>query len=157
MRKSRVLKPHNVKPDPVFKDLTVSKFANYLMKDGKKLVAYKILYKTLGMVGDRTKKEGLDVFKEAIKNAAPSVEIKRRRVGGSTAQVPVEIRKNRADFLSMTWIIKNASNRSEKTMALKLTNEIIDTYNGEGTTIKKKEDVHKMASSNKFFVPVKVK
>ncbi len=156
MRKSKVYKKHPVQPDPVYNDLIVGKFVNHLMRDGEKLVAFKIFYRALDIVEEKTKKNGLDIFMKALENVAPSVEIKRRRVGGSTSQVSVDIRPCRAKFLSMTFIIKCAAKRSEKTMPVKLANEIIAAYNGEGEAVKKKEEIHKMASSNKQnFVPTK--
>lgn len=157
MRKSKVLKKHKINPDPVYKDLTVSKFVNHLMRNGKKFVAYKIFYKAIKLIEDKTKGKGLEILMTAIKNTSPSVEIKRRRIGGNTAQIPVEIRKDRADFLAMTWLIKYAKKRAEKRMAVKLANEVVDAYNGEGEAIKKREEIHKMASSNKLFAPMKGK
>ena len=158
MRKSRVYKKHSVQPDPVYNDVRVGKFVNHLMRDGEKLVAFKVFYKAMDIIEEKTKEKGIDVFSKAIENVAPSIEIKKRRVGGSTSQVSVDIRPCRAEFLAMTFLIKCALKRSEKTMPVKLANEMISAHNGEGEAVKKKEEIHKMANSNKTsFIPSKNK
>ena len=145
MRKKRSYKKHEILPDPIFLEVEVSKFINKLMKKGKKLTAYKIFYDTIKAVGEKTKE-----------NVSPTVETKRRRIGGGTTQIPIEIGHKRSSFLGMKWLIEFARERSEKTMVDKLTNEIIAAYNNEGKTIKKKEDIHKMAASNKVYASFKI-
>lgn len=157
MRRKRVLKNLNIIPDPVYNNVDVSKFINYLMWDGKKFAAYKVFYKAMELIKEKTKENELEVLQKAIQNASPSVETKRRRVGGSNTQIPVEISPKRSKFLSMRWLINFSRARSEKTMAVKLANEIISAYNGDGATIKKKEEMHKMAASNRVFASLKVK
>ena len=156
MRKKRSYKKHEILPDPIFLEVEVSKFINKLMKKGKKLTAYKIFYDTIKAVGEKTKENGLEVWKKAIENVSPTVETKRRRIGGGTTQIPIEIGHKRSSFLGMKWLIEFARERREKTMVDKLTNEIIAAYNNEGKTIKKKEDMHKMAASNKVYASFKI-
>lgn len=156
MRKKRSYKKHKILPDPVFLDVEVSQFINKLMKNGKKLVAYKIFYDTLKAIEEKTKEKGLDIWKKAIENVSPTIETKRRRIGGGTTQIPIEISHKRSVFLGMKWLIEFARERNEKTMVNKLANEIISAYNNEGKTIKKKEDMHKMAASNKVYASLKI-
>lgn len=138
-------------PDPKFGDEVVTKFVNYLMQDGKKSAAEKILYATFDIITNKAKSDAIKVFKEALENVRPAVEVRSRRVGGATYQVPVEVRPARSLALSIRWIISAARVRGEKTMQEKLSNEILDAYNKRGTAMKKREDTHKMAEANKAF------
>ena len=137
--------------DPVYSNLLVAKFVNYIMNDGKKGVAEKIFYGAMAQVKDKTKTEGLKIFEKAVENASPSVEVKSRRVGGATYQVPIEVPKGRRFYLASQWIISAASNRSGRPMAEKLAIELIAAANGDGGAIKKKDDTHRMAEANKAF------
>ena len=138
-------------PDPVYSNLLVAKFVNYIMSDGKKGVAEKIFYGAMAQVKNKTKTEGLKIFEKAVENASPSVEVKSRRVGGATYQVPIEVPKGRRFYLASQWIISAASNRSGRPMAEKLAIELIAAANGDGGAIKKKDDTHRMAEANKAF------
>ena len=138
-------------PDPVYSNLLVAKFVNYIMNDGKKGVAEKIFYGAMGQVKDKTKTEGLKIFEKAIENASPAVEVKSRRVGGATYQVPIEVPKGRRFYLASQWIISAAASRSGRPMAEKLAIELIAAANGDGGAIKKKDDTHRMAEANKAF------
>ena len=150
MRRRRPEK-RQVLPDPVYNDILVTKFVNYVMECGKKGVAEKIFYGAMNQVRDKTKTEGLKIFEKAIENASPSVEVKSRRVGGATYQVPIEVPKSRRFYLASQWIISAASNRSGRPMAEKLAIELIAAANGDGGAIKKKDDTHRMAEANKAF------
>ena len=150
MRRRRPEK-REILPDPVYSNLLVAKFINYIMHDGKKGVAEKIFYGAMGQVKDKTKSEGLKIFEKAIENASPSVEVKSRRVGGATYQVPIEVPKGRRFYLASQWIIAAALNRSGRPMAEKLAIELIAAANGDGGAIKKKDDTHRMAEANKAF------
>jgi small subunit ribosomal protein S7 len=150
MRKAKPKKRY-VLPDPKFKDELVTKFVNYLMVDGKKSVAYSIFYDAINLVENRTKEDGLDTWKKALSNVMPSVEVKSRRVGGATFQVPLEVRPSRKTSLGIKWLIKYSRNRGEKTMKERLAAEIIAASKGEGSAIKKKDDTHRMAEANKAF------
>ena len=150
MRRRRPEK-REILPDPVYSNLLVAKFVNYIMNDGKKGVAEKIFYGAMNQVRDKTKTEGLKIFEKAIENASPSVEVKSRRVGGATYQVPIEVPKSRRFYLASQWIISAASNRSGRPMAEKLAIELIAAANGDGGAIKKKDDTHRMAEANKAF------
>lgn len=143
--------PRPILPDPKYGDVLVSKFINNLLRRGKKSVAERILYNALDIIEQRTKKSGLEIFKKAIENAEPSLEVKSRRVGGSTYQVPVEVNPTRRKALAMRWLITYAKARHEKSMARNLASELIAAANGEGATIKKKEDTLKMAEANRAF------
>jgi len=138
-------------PDPKYGDKVVAKFVNTIMSQGKKSVAESILYRSLDIVTAKTKEESLGVFKRAIENTRPTVEVRSRRVGGATYQVPVEVRPQRRLSLSMRWLIDAARARAEKSMEEKLAAEIIDAANNRGTAIKKKEDTHRMAEANRAF------
>lgn len=140
-----------IHPDPKFKDKTVSKFVNYLMWDGKKTVAEKIFYDSIDVVSEKTGEDGLTVFKKALDNVKPALEVRSRRVGGSNYQVPVEVRPERRVSLAMRWMISFARARSGKSMMDKLAGEIVDAFNQRGGAMKKKEDVHKMAEANRAF------
>ena len=150
MRRRRPEK-REILPDPVYSNLLVAKFVNYIMNDGKKGVAEKIFYGAMDQVKDKTKSEGLKIFEKAIENASPSVEVKSRRVGGATYQVPIEVPKDRRFYLASQWIIAAALNRSGRPMAEKLAIELIAAANGDGGAIKKKDDTHRMAEANKAF------
>lgn len=150
MRRRRAEKRYVI-PDPQFKDVTVTRFINYLMRDGKKSVARKVLYQAFAIIEERTGQEGIDVFRTALSNTSPAIEVKSRRVGGSTYQVPVEVRPDRATALSMRWIIGAARNRNDKSMAARLAREIIDASNNEGGAVRKKDETHRMAEANKAF------
>ncbi len=154
MRKKRAEKRY-VKPDPKFDDILVSKFINSLMYDGKKSVTRKMVYDAFVLIEDKTKKPGLEVFKKALSNVQPIIEVRSRRVGGATYQVPTEVRPERRNALAMRWIKNYSRARSEKSMSQKLANELIAASNGEGSSVKKKEDTHKMAEANKAFAHFK--
>lgn len=150
MRKAKPKKRY-VLPDPKFQDTLVTKFVNYLMEQGKKSTAYTIFYDAIEQVEKKTSEPGLEVWKRAMNNLMPSVEVKSRRVGGATFQVPVEIRPERKINLSIKWLIDFSRLRGEKTMMDKLAAEIIAASKGEGAAIKKKDDTHRMADANKAF------
>ncbi|MDN4166339.1 30S ribosomal protein S7 [Cytophagales bacterium LB-30] len=150
MRKAKPKKRY-VLPDPKFQDTLVTKFVNYLMYDGKKSIAYNIFYDAVALVEKRTGENGLEVWKKALNNVMPAVEVKSRRVGGATFQVPTEVRPERKTSLGIKWMIKYARSRGEKTMMEKLAGEIVAASKGEGAAIKKKDDTHRMAEANKAF------
>ena len=150
MRKTKPKKRYLL-PDPKLQDTLVTKFVNYLMEQGKKSVAYNIFYDAVAQVEKKTNENGLEVWKRAMNNLMPSVEVKSRRVGGATFQVPVEIRPERKINLSIKWLIEYSRMRGEKTMMDKLAAEIIAASKGEGAAIKKKDDTHRMAEANKAF------
>jgi small subunit ribosomal protein S7 len=150
MRKSKPKKRYLL-PDPKFQDTLVTKFVNYLMERGKKSIAYSIFYDAIAIVEKKTNESGLEVWKRAMNNVMPSVEVKSRRVGGATFQVPVEIRPERRINLSIKWLIDFSRLRGEKTMMDKLAGEIIAASKGEGAAMKKKDDTHRMAEANKAF------
>jgi len=151
MSRKRVAEKRDIIPDPVYKSQLVAKFINYLMGDGKKSVAQAILYESFQIMERKTKEDPLAMFKKAINNVKPVVEVKSRRVGGSTYQVPTEVKPNRSQALSLRWIISYSRQRGEKSMAAKLAGELLDAVNGRGAAIKKKEDTHRMAEANKAF------
>ena len=150
MRKSKPKKRYFL-PDPIFKDTLVTQFVNNLMKDGKKSISYSIFYDSLKIVEEKTKEKGLEVWKKALNNVMPSVEVKSRRIGGANFQVPIEVRPARKITLSQKWLIQYARRRNEKTMVDRLANEIIAASKGEGGAVKKKDDTHRMAEANKAF------
>jgi len=154
MRKKRSGKKF-LKPDPKFSDMMVSKFINSIMYEGKKSIARSIVYDAFEIIEQRTKKSGLDVFKQALNNVQPVIEVRSRRVGGATYQVPTEVRPERRSALAMRWIKTYARQRSEKTMAQKLANELIAASNNDGSAVKKKDDTHRMAEANKAFAHFK--
>ncbi|MBP7584818.1 MAG: 30S ribosomal protein S7 [Spirochaetes bacterium] len=149
-RRRRPLK-RDVLPDPKFNSKLVTKFINVMMYKGKKGVSETIFYKSMDILKDKIQKDPVEIFQQALENVKPLVEVKSRRVGGATYQVPVEIRAERRQALAIRWIILNSRNRSEKTMYQKLAGELMDAYNNTGVSIKKKEDTHKMAEANKAF------
>lgn len=138
-------------PDPKYKDLVVSKFMNSLMVDGKKSVTERIVYGAFDLVEQRSKQEPLTVFKEALDNVKPDIEVRSRRVGGATYQVPVEVRMERKQALAIRWLIKAARDRNEKTMVDRLAGELLDAANNRGASVKKREDTHRMADANRAF------
>jgi len=143
-------------PDPLYNDIVVAKFVNYLMLNGKKSIAEKIFYKSLDMIKDQVKKDApIDVFKKALENASPVLEVKSKRIGGATYQVPVEVSRNRKVALAMRWLLSYSRSRKGKNMEAKLAAELIAAYNNEGSSVKKKEDTHKMAEANKAFAHFK--
>tara|TARA_Y100001936_G_scaffold253074_1_gene315659 strand:+ start:2525 stop:2995 length:471 start_codon:yes stop_codon:yes gene_type:complete len=144
-----------VLPDPQFDDIVVTKFINGLMIGGKKSVAEKIFYGALDKAQEKTGEEGIKVFKKAMSNVKPSVEVKSRRIGGATYQVPIEVRPQRRQSLAIRWIRDNARNRNGRSMLDKLSDELVDAANNRGGAIKKKEDVYKMAEANKAFAHLK--
>jgi small subunit ribosomal protein S7 len=148
-RKSAVKRP--VPPDPRYDSQTVSKFVNSLMYQGKKSLAEGIFYKAMDLIEERTGQPGVTVFKAAVNNVKPALEVKSRRVGGASLQVPVEVRPERRTALAMRWLIEYARSRSEKTMQERLAAEFILASKGEGNAIKKKEDTHRMAEANRAF------
>jgi small subunit ribosomal protein S7 len=150
MRKAKP-KKRILLPDPKYKETLVTRFVNYLMVDGKKSVAYRIFYDACELVEKRTKENGLDTWKKALNNIMPGVEVKSRRVGGATFQVPTEVRPDRKISLGIKWMISYARKRGEKTMMDKLAGEIIAAAKGEGAAVKKKDDTHRMAEANKAF------
>jgi small subunit ribosomal protein S7 len=137
--------------DPIFKSPIIPKLINSIMYDGKKSVASKIVYDAIEKIKSKTKEEPINVFNEAINNIRPTVEVRSRRVGGATYQVPVEVKTKRAQALALRWLVDASRKRKDKHMADKIFNEIFDAYERKGLAIKKKEDVHKMAESNKAF------
>ena len=150
MRRRRPEK-RTILPDPVYNDLAVAKFVNYIMKKGKKGIAEKIFYGSMDSIKQRTKTDGLKIFQKAVESASPSVEVKSRRIGGATYQVPIEVPRNRSFYLASLWIINAAKARSGKPMSERLASELISAANNEGGAIKKKEDTHRMAEANKAF------
>jgi small subunit ribosomal protein S7 len=139
------------KPDVKYDNVMVAKFINKLMKGGKKSLAARILYNSFDIIEERMKKSPLDVFEQAINNAAPVLEVKPRRVGGATYQIPMEVPPDRRISLAMRWLLQSARNRPGKSMAEKLANELMDAAQGTGATVKKKDDTHRMAEANKAF------
>ena len=141
----------NVLPDAKYNDKVVAKFINNVMEDGKKAVAEKIVYSAFDIIASKSKQDALKVFSEALDNVKPMVEVKSRRVGGATYQVPCEVRAERRQALAIRWIIEAAQKRSETTMTEKLANELLDAFANKGSAVKKREDTHKMAEANKAF------
>ena len=138
-------------PDPKFHDIVVTKFMNSIMYDGKKSVAESIVYGAFDIIESRAKQNPLEVFKTALENVAPAIEVRSRRVGGATYQVPVEVRPERAQALAIRWLISAARARSEKTMSARLSGELLDAANNRGSAVKKREDTHRMAEANRAF------
>ena len=150
MRRRRPEK-RTILPDTKYNDLNVAKFINYIMENGKKGTAEKIFYGAMDIIKTKTKTDGIKIFKKGIENASPSVEVKSRRIGGATYQVPIEVPSNRQFYLSSHWIIDSAKNKSGSPMSNRLASELIAASNNEGNAIKKKEDTHRMAEANKAF------
>ncbi len=151
MPRRREVPKRNILPDPKFHDKTVAKLINIMMLAGKKSIAESILYGALELVAQKTNDEPVKVLKKSLDNIKPLLEVKSRRVGGSTYQVPIEVRPDRRVSLAMRWLIKYSTSRSEKTMRDKLAGEIMDAFNNRGAAVKKREDVHKMAEANRAF------
>jgi small subunit ribosomal protein S7 len=151
MPRRREVPKREVLPDPIYNSQLVTKFINVVMVDGKRSVAERILYDALTVIGERTQEDPMRVFKKAVESTKPAVEVKSRRVGGSTYQVPIEVRPSRRLALSMRWLIQAAQKRGEKTMRLRLANELMDAAAGRGAAIKKREDTHRMADANRAF------
>ena len=149
-RKGEV-KRKDVLPDPKYQDRTVTKFINSMMHDGKKSVSEGILYDALDLVAERSKEDAVGIFRRALDQVKPLVEVRSRRVGGATYQVPVEVRPQRRMALAMRWLVQHARARPEKSMVERLAGEVLDAANGRGGAIKKKEDTHRMAEANKAF------
>jgi len=151
MPRRRVVAKREVLPDPKFSNIGLAKFINVIMKDGKKSIAEKIAYDALNSVADSKNADALEIFQQALDNISPMVEVKSRRVGGATYQVPVEVRPARRVALAMRWLAEAARKRGEKSMAMRLAGELGDAFDGKGTAVKKKEDTHRMADANKAF------
>ena len=150
MRRRKAVK-RDVQPDPLFEDKLITRFINNLMKSGKKNTARNILYQAFGIIEEKTGEQGIDVFKSALQNATPVVEVRSRRVGGATYQVPVEVRTERGTALGMRWLIRSARARNDKSMSIRLSRELIDASNNEGGAVRKKDETHRMAEANKAF------
>jgi small subunit ribosomal protein S7 len=151
MPRRKAVDKRAVNPDPKFGEVLVAKFVSKLMKQGKRSVTERVVYQALDRVEAMTKQDPLAIFKAALNNARPMLEVKSRRVGGATYQVPVEVRPDRGMALAMRWIISSARERGEKSMTEKLANELVDCAAGRGATVKKKDDTHRMAEANKAF------
>jgi small subunit ribosomal protein S7 len=151
MPRRREVAKRIILPDPKYGDRVVAKLVNIIMFDGKKSTAERTLYNALDLVAKRANEEAVKVLKKSLDNIKPMLEVKSRRVGGSTYQVPIEVRADRRTSLAMRWLIKYAADRSEKTMTDKLAGEILDAYNNRGSAVKKREDTHKMAEANRAF------
>jgi len=151
MSRRHAAEKREVLPDPKYGDLTLTKFTNSLMLDGKKSVAERIVYGALEIMGKKTGQDPLRMFHEAIENVKPTVEVRSRRVGGATYQIPIEVRNDRRQALAIRWIVSLARKRSENTMIERLSGELMDAANNRGASVKKREDTHKMAEANKAF------
>jgi small subunit ribosomal protein S7 len=151
MSRRREVSKREILPDPKFGSTQITKFVNMIMRDGKKSTAEAIMYKALGSISEKGKGESVEVLDQALENVSPMVEVKSRRVGGATYQVPVEVRADRRVTLAMRWIIDAARKRGEKSMQLKLAGELMDASENRGSAVKKREDTHRMAEANKAF------
>ena len=151
MSRRREAEKREILPDPKFHNTVLAKFINMVMRSGKKSIAEKIVYGALDQIGNRKKTDSLEVFIQALDNVKPVVEVKSRRVGGATYQIPIEVRAERSMTLAMRWLVDAAKKRGEKSMGLRLAGEIMDASDNKGTAIKKREDTHKMAEANKAF------
>jgi small subunit ribosomal protein S7 len=151
MPRRREVKKRDIQPDPMYKDVLVAKFINGILRKGKKSVAERIFYNSLEIIKGKAKDDPLKVFKQAVENVRPVLEVKPRRVGGATYQVPVEVRSDRRTSLAIRWIIQLSKTRQEKTMQERLASELLEAANNKGAVIKKKEDTHRMAEANKAF------
>ena len=151
MSRRKKINKREIELDPKFKDKTVSKFVNVVMLDGKKTIAEKILYSILDKISKEKKMDAIKFFHDVLSNVKPRVEVRSRRVGGATYQVPMEVRPKRAQTLAMKWIVDCAVKRNEKTMKERVANEIIDAFNNKGNAVKKREETHKMAEANRAF------
>jgi len=151
MPRRRVVAKRDVLPDPKYGNVTLAKFMNHVMASGKKSVAERIVYGALTLVSEKTGKDPVKIFDEALDKIAPEVEVKARRVGGATYQVPVEVRPSRRLALAMRWLVEYSRNRGERSMPQRLAGELLDATQGKGGAVKKREDVHRMAEANKAF------
>ena len=151
MSRRRVAEKTTILPDPKYGDMVLAKFINIIMRSGKKSIAERIVYGALNKINDKGSKEPLEVFNKALENIRPIVEVKSRRVGGATYQIPVEVKTARSMTLAMRWVVDAAKNRSEKDMGSRLAGELLDASENRGTAIKKREDTHRMAEANKAF------
>ncbi len=151
MPRRREVPKREITPDPKFRNETVAKFINVVMKSGKKSTAEKIVYGALNTMAERSKKDPIELFNQALTNVRPLVEVKSRRVGGATYQVPVEVRSGRQTALAMRWVVEAARERSGKSMATRMADELMDAAEKRGSAVKKREDVHRMAEANKAF------
>ena len=151
MSRRKASPKRKILPDPKYGNLRVAKFMNQIMKNGKKSLAESIVYGAFKEITEKTKKEPVEVFEKALESVGPMVEVKARRVGGATYQVPLEVRPARRQALAMRWLVNSARARNEKTMTLRLAQELLDASEGKGEAIKKKEDTHRMAEANRAF------
>ncbi len=151
MSRRRAAEKRSIYPDPKFNDLVLTKFINILMVDGKKSLAEKIVYKALDKAKTVVKKEPIEIFSGALNNVKPGIEVRSRRVGGATYQVPVEVKADRAQALAIRWLVNASRNRNEKTMIDRLSAELVDAFENKGNSVKKREDTHKMAEANRAF------
>ena len=151
MPRRRIVAKREILPDPKFHNKTLAKFMNHVMVAGKKSIAERIVYGALDKIQERSDRDPVEVFESALEAVAPMVEVKSRRVGGATYQVPVEVRPERREALAMRWLVDSARKRGEKSMALRLAGELSDAVEGKGAAAKKREDVHRMAEANKAF------
>ena len=151
MARRREAQKRKIIPDPKYNDLLVARFINCILREGKKGKAENIFYTALDNIAEKSKEEPLHVFRKAVENAAPLLEVRSRRVGGATYQVPVEVKENRRIALGMRWVISNAKARAGRSMSEKLTGELLDAFSNSGGAVKKKEEVHRMAEANKAF------
>ncbi len=151
MSRRRAAENRSILPDPKYGDQVLAKFINMIMRSGKKSVAEKIVYGALNEIQEKKKVDALDVFNKALENVRPIVEVRSRRVGGATYQIPIEVRTDRSQTLAMRWLVESAKKRGEKNMGLRLAGELLDAADNRGAAMKKKEDTHKMAEANKAF------
>ena len=151
MPRRRSPEKRKILPDPKYKDIIVAKFMNHIMRDGKKSVAEKIVYGAFDRIDQTVKSDPVELFKKALESIGPMVEVKSRRVGGATYQVPIEVRPSRRQALAMRWLVEAARKRNEKSMDHRLAGELADAAEGKGSAVKKKEDIHRMAEANKAF------
>ncbi len=151
MSRRRVAEKREILPDPKYHDKVLAKFINMLMRHGKKSIAEKIVYGALDEIGRKRNADSLELFNQALHNLRPVVEVKSRRVGGATYQIPIEVRQDRAMTLAMRWLVGAAKNRGEKNMGLRLAGELLDAADNRGTAIRRREDTHKMAEANRAF------
>lgn len=151
MSRRRAAESRSILPDPKYGDQVLAKFINMIMRSGKKSVAEKIVYGALDEIQEKKKQDAMDVFNKALENVRPIVEVRSRRVGGATYQIPVEVRTDRSQTLAMRWLVDSAKKRGEKNMGLRLAGELLDAAENRGAAMKKKEDTHKMAEANKAF------
>ena len=151
MSRRRAAEKRTILPDHKYKDLILAKFMNRVMKDGKKSISEKIVYGAFDIVSKKIDKDPIDYFHDALNNVKPSLEVRSRRVGGATYQVPMEVKPRRAQALAMKWIIESAIKRNEKTMRERVAFELIDAFNNKGNSVKKREETHKMAEANRAF------